>query len=239
MIEYIVIDDESNPRELLIYTIRSLGLPFRLVGEGKSLLEGIDLIKSLRPKVVFLDIQMPVHNGLNIRNFLSEEDFNFKLIFVTAYDQYTIQAIRLSAFDYLLKPIELNELTDCLNRVLKEKNSNEKAYQQLASIEQKNVLVIKSHGGTHFLKVEAIVFIAADGMYSHFQLVDKELLSSKPLKAYEGLHEKLFRCHRSYIINIDYVLKIEGQNVILKGGVEVPISRQNKSRLIEVLKVNS
>lgn len=235
MIKYIVIDDEPNPRELLIFSIESLGLPYQLVGEAKSLIEGVDLIRKEQPDVVFLDIQMPEHIGLKIKSFLNEEEFNFKLIFVTAYDQYTIQAIRLSAFDYLLKPIEYTELSACLERILNEKKT-ENTYQQLKTIENQNVIVIKSHEGTYFINIHEILSITADGMYSKFQLKDKVILSSKPLKMYEQIHDKLYRCHRSHIINLDQIEKIEGQNVVLKGHQQYPVSRNYRAELIEVVK---
>lgn len=235
MIKYIVIDDEPNPRELLIFSIESLGLPYQLVGEAKSLLEGVDLIRKEKPDVVFLDIQMPEHIGLKIKSFLNEEEFDFKLIFVTAYDQYTIQAIRLSAFDYLLKPIEHTELSACLERILNEKKT-ENTYQQLKTIENQNVIVIKSHEGTYFINIHEILSITADGMYSKFQLKDKVILSSKPLKMYEQIHVKLYRCHRSHIINLDQIEKIEGQNVVLKDHQQYPVSRNYKTDLVEALK---
>lgn len=235
MFKYIVIDDEPNPRELLIFSIESLGLPYQLVGEARSLLQGVELIRKEKPDVVFLDIQMPEHIGLKIKSFLNEDEFNFKLIFVTAYDQYTIQAIRLSAFDYLLKPIEHTELSACLERIIKE-NKTENTYQQLKKIENQNVIVIKSHEGTYFINIHEIISITADGMYSKFQLTDKVILSSKPLKVYEQIHDKLFRCHRSHIINLDHVEKLEGQNVVLKDHQRYPVSRNYRTDLIEVLK---
>lgn len=235
MINYIVIDDEKNSRELLIYAINSLDLPFNLVAEGKNLTEGVELIKKLKPHVVFLDIQMPIHNGLKIRDFLTEEETDFKLVFVTAYDQYAIQAIRLSAFDYLMKPIDIIELEDCVRRIINN-NDKEDVYKQLQSIEDNNVLVIKSHGGTHFISINEIESISADGMYSEFSLVNKNVLSSKPLKIYENIHSKLYRCHRSYIVNLNFIDKIDGQNVVLKSGKEIPLSRQNRGNLMELLK---
>lgn len=236
MIEYIVVDDETNPRELLIYTINSLGLPFKLIGEGKNLLEGIELIKSLKPQVVFLDIQMPFHSGLKIKDYLTEEEANFELIFVTAFDQFTIQAIRLSAFDYLLKPIEPLELKDCLNRILDKKEQSNNVFQQLNNIENNNVIIIKSHSGTQFIEIDHIISISAFGMYSQFTIVNDKITSSKPLKMYEQIHKKLFRCHRSYIVNLDYIQKIEGQNLILTSEQKIPLSRQKKKQLIEMLK---
>jgi two-component system LytT family response regulator len=238
MIKYIVIDDEPNPRELLIFSIKSLSLPFQLVGEAKSLLEGVDLIRTVKPDVVFLDIQMPEYNGLRIKSFLNEDELNFKLIFVTAFDQYTIQAIRLSAFDYLLKPIEHFELSECMERIIKEKET-ENTYHQLKNIENQNVLVIKSHEGTYFINIHKIISITADGMYSKFQLTDKIILSSKPLKVYEQIHEKLFRCHRSHIINLDHVEKLEGQIVVLKDQQNYPVSRNYRADLVYVLKGGS
>lgn len=236
MIDYIVIDDETNPRELLIYSIELTKLPFNLVGQGKNLLEGVELIKKLKPQVVFLDIQMPVHNGLKIKEFLKEDETNFTLIFVTAFDQYTIQAIRLSAFDYLLKPIDDSELNECLNRILTQNKKQENVFQQLNSIEDKNVLVLNTHSGSYFINITDILVITADGMYSQFQLEDYNLVTSKPLKFYEDLHPNLFRCHRSYIVNTDYIKRIEGGKIILTNNKEVPISRQKKAKLINLLK---
>lgn len=236
MIDYLVIDDELSPRELLIYKIRDINLPFNLVGEGKNLIEGIELIKKLKPKVVFLDIQMPNFSGLKIREFLNEDELNFKLVFVTAYDKYAIQAIRLSAFDYLLKPIEKNELKDCLNRILEENTSSNDTYHQLLSLDDDNILVVNSHKGANYIKINDIISITANGMYSKFQLKDKILISSKPLKTYQEIHHKLFRCHRSYIVNLDYVQEIKGQFIMLKNKEVISVSRQNKKKLINSLK---
>lgn len=236
MIKYLVIDDEPNPRELLIFSIAALELPYQFVGEAKNLLQGVELIRQEKPDVVFLDIQMPEHNGLKIKSFLKEEEFNFKLIFVTAYDQYAIQAIRLSAFDYLLKPIEQDELAACLKRIIDEKKAAS-TYQQLQTMDDQNVLVIKSHEGTYFIKIHEISSITADGMYSKFQLADKVIISSKPLKVYEQIHDKLFRCHRSHIIHLDHIEKLEGQNVVLKDSRQYPVSRNYRADLIKILKM--
>ncbi|HFS66694.1 MAG TPA: response regulator [Flavobacteriia bacterium] len=239
MIKYIVIDDETNPRELLIYTIENLNLPFKLIGQANNLLDGIDLIKKLKPQVVFLDIQMPIHNGLKIREFLQPDNANFKLVFVTAYSQYTIQAIRLAAFDYLQKPIEENDLNECLKRIIKQENNNNNIYNQLKSIENNNIIVINSHNGNHFINIKDIHFIVADGMYSKFKLKNKNIIASKPLKYYEDLHQKLIRIHRSYIINIDFIEKIKGLFIILKNKEKVPVSRNKKTALIQILKINA
>jgi len=238
MIDYIVIDDESHPRELLIYSIDNLGLDFRLVGEANNLNDGVKLITSLKPQVVFLDIQMPGNNGLKIREFLKDENANFKLIFVTAYDQYAIQAIRLAAFDYLLKPVELNYLKECLTKIIQDKNKSNQTYKQLKSLNDTNVLVIKSHQGTNFIHINDIVYITADGMYSSFVLHNKIITASKPLKFYENIHKNLFRCHRSYIVNIDFIDKIDGQFIKLKSVKKIPISRNKKDALIENIKLS-
>ncbi|HCQ29178.1 MAG TPA: hypothetical protein DIU39_02765 [Flavobacteriales bacterium] len=237
MIEYIVIDDETAPRELLIYTIDSLSVPLMVVGQSNNLLDGVELIKKLKPQLVFLDIQMPLHNGLKIRKFLSEKESNFHLVFITAYEQYTIQAIRLSAFDYLLKPIDTEELKDCIYRVIEQNNDKNNIFNQLQVLDKSNnnVLVIKSHEGTQFVNVEDIITIEADGMYSKFNLKNQTIISSKPLKMYEAVHTDLFRCHRSYIVNINTIEKLDSQFIKLRNNEKIPISRAKKNGLFQLL----
>lgn len=234
-IKYIIIDDEKNARDLLNFSIESIDSSFQIVGQASNLLDGVDLIKKLKPQVVFLDVQMPHYTGLKIRDFLSEQDTDFLLIFVTAYDQYSIQAIRLSAFDYLLKPIDINELEICLERVLNSTSQKSSTFHQLNNLSNKDTITLKSHQGTYFVHINDIQYIEASGMYSNFYLNDRKMVISKPLKSYEEIHPCLMRIHRSYIVNTSFIEKIEGPNLILKNKKSLPLSRNKREACINIL----
>lgn len=209
----IIIDDEKMARVLLKGLIERYCPEVEVLEQCNDLPSGVKAIVKHKPQIVFLDIEMPAHNGLELLNFFDEKDVNFSIIFTTAYSQYAIQAFKLSAVDYLLKPIEPNELINAVSRYKKaqEKPSYEVLKYNLQSEGPKKI-VISSIGSVKFIPVEDITHLKADGAYTEIFMKDHtSLVTSRGLKSFEQTFSEaknFVRCHKSYIINTHYVNEI-------------------------------
>ncbi len=201
----IVVDDERLARKEL----RSLLSEFdeiSIVGEAENLIEAIELIKTKKPEIVFLDIQLQNENGFDL---LEKVDKTFKLIFVTAFDEFAIRAFEINALDYLLKPVNPERLTKTLERLFE---SEEKHESSLRKFEYEDRLFLELGGRSKFLKINHIKHISADGDYTQIFTKDGgKYLITKSLKEWEErLPEKYFvRIHRSTIINFEFIEKVE------------------------------
>lgn len=226
----IIVDDESSARDLLSEIINMEGLPIEVIDKCSSLPEAIKSIRKHQPEIVFMDIEMPKYSGLQVADFI-EDSWNFDLIFTTAYSKYAIDALRLEATDYLLKPIQGNELKACIDRL-------EKRHQQNNS--SKIYLTINGHKESKRIKMEDIMYIQAEGMYSIIVLQNSEKITvSKPLKGIEEqLSAHFMRIHRSFVVNINHIesLKNLGENKLhLVDGSVIPIAKKNRVHLKEVI----
>lgn len=222
----IIVDDESSARDLLSEIILLEELPVEILDKCANLPEAIKSIRKNQPEIVFMDIEMPKYSGLQVADF-KEDSWDFELIFTTAYNKYAIDALRVEASDYLLKPIQGNELRACLER-LENKRSQSK--------NSKIYLTINGHKESKRIKTEEILFIEASGMYSTIVMQNEEqIMASKPLKNIEELlPENFMRIHRSYIVNLDHVHSISnlGENTItLSNENKVPIAKKNRVQL--------
>lgn len=202
----IIVDDERLARREL----RSLLARFKeisVIGEAEDLSETVDLIKSKKPDVVFLDIQLRNENGFDL---LDKIEQNFKLIFVTAFDEFAIRAFEINALDYLLKPVNPERLATAIERLLNdEKNEKETVLRKL---EIDDRLFLEVNERSCFVQVSEISHVSASGDYTEVFTCDgKKFLTEKPLREWEErLPEKHFtRIHRSTIVNLNEVEKIE------------------------------
>lgn len=242
----IIIDDEPRARNLLQKMLAEINNISLEVFTAKNLLEGIKLIEKEQPKIVFLDIELPEHSGLEIFNFI-KTPVTFKLIFTTAYNQYAIEAFKQNAVDYLLKPIDINELEQA---VLKAKNllDNEQLTNQIEDLSKAlqkiaiNKIALEVPKGILFVAHEDILYFEADGMYTNVFLKDGDKkLICKPLKIFvEQLQEEdlFFKCHRSYLVNLQYVVEFsrkDGDQLIMSNQKSVPISKSNKENFLKVV----
>lgn len=246
-IKAFIIDDEAHARTVLRSLLLKNFPELTILGEAESIPKAMDSIYAQKPDVLFLDIEMPHFSGLQINEFLTA-DCDFEIVFVTAYNQYAINAIKLSAFDYLLKPIQIQELKETVNRLIsKRKNtSSSNPSEQFASLEQNlqpnkpKKLVIQSHQGIHYFETEGISHLEASGMYTIIHSANEQFVASKPIKEFEELlTEYFFRIHRSYIINCKFITLYsnkDGGSVTLKNGISLPISRNKKEAFTEYLK---
>ena len=228
----LVVDDESKAREILGLLIKAHvpEIPeVRLAASGN---EATGLLKEFVPDLVFLDIRMPAMNGFEWLGSLSERPFD--VIFTTAYDQYAIQAIRYSAFDYLLKPIDPEDLRNSIKRYLLQPDGNKRNYDNLLyNVSQTDPrqfrLTIATNEGTYYLNPEDIMRCEADGNYTHFYLqTGKHIMASRPLGYFGSLlPESLFiRCHKSHLVNSRWIEVITEKKIQLKDGTDVDVSRR-------------
>lgn len=243
----VIIDDEPNARELLEVIIKDYCPNVRLVGQASDLPSGVSIIRKTQPDVVLLDIEMPEYSGLQLFDFLKEDEITFQLIFATAYTEYAIKAFELSAVDYLLKPLRPKQVQQAIERVinLKEKAQDTERFKALK--ENLNSNVLKKIGlpfadGITFYPLDKIIFFQADGMYTKVHINGEAAqLVSKPIKNFVELlenHPSFFRPHRSYFINLNFMkqfVRSDGGFIIMDTGENIPIARERKAEFQEIL----
>lgn len=229
----IIIDDESQARKLLINLLKEYCPQVEVIADCEDLPNGVKAIRKLKPELVFLDIEMPGHSGLELIDFFDEDDINFGIIFTTAYNQYAVKAFKLSAIDYLLKPIDGEELIDAIKRFEKSIVKKESIQLLKENLSSTSILKIAVPVGqsVRFIHLADIVFLKAENSYTEIILKDESKLTvSRILKNFEDTlieNPNFFRCHKSYIVNQDYIIdyvKSDGGYLILKPMYEIPIS---------------
>ncbi len=238
----LIVDDEAHAKMIMRALLQRVDPQVEIIGEASNLMEAVDLIHTLSPDIVFMDIEMPGHSGLDIRKYLGSP-VQFALVFVTAYDQYAIQAMRISAIDYLLKPLDVNELQECMVRIRARLDLDHDQDIRLKLLEDNRKsnspvkIAIQTLTETHYLNLEDLMYLEADGMYSVFRLADQKIVASKPIKVYEAMLPKnFFRIHRSYLVNLDFVRQYsssDSASVVLKNGMELPLARNRREEFLE------
>lgn len=245
MIQTIIIDDEPFNREFLKAKLAALAPRVQVLALCENGLAGLAAIEKYRPQLVFLDVEMPVMNGLDMLRQIDAPDF--EVIFITSFDQYAINAIKLSALDYLLKPVHSGELIAALARFeakwAKAAPENQKARIQnaLDNFSQKQQateafkLAVATLDGTFFYKLEELVRCQGEENYTRiFFSQKKPMLASKTLREYEELltGHGFLRIHKSHLVNRRFVKSIlPDRRLLLKDGTELEIA---KRRLGEV-----
>lgn len=248
MINAILIDDEQLSRDALRKSLELFCPEVRVISEAGNADEGKLKIEALKPHLVFLDIAMPGKNGFDLLK--SMEKIDFEIIFVTAHDEYTIQAIRYSAVDYMLKPYDENELMEAVARAeqrMKDKtgygNINtflHNIYQRLPNDQMQ--LCIASTKGFQIIKINDVLCCEAQNSYTIFHLSNnQQIVSSKPIGDYELLLSDAFfvRIHKSWLINMKHIKeykKGEGGTVIMNNHKELEVARRKKEHFISELK---
>ncbi len=233
MKKVLIIDDENRTRSLIAKMIDSFGLDVEAIPEGENVQSGIKAIEKHQPDIVFLDIQMPDGTGFDV--IRSVENKNFEVIFITAHEEFAIKAIKFSALDYLLKPVDAGELRAALEKALQvvENAGDHTQFEALNSNIQKSEkrrLVLKTQESVHVVDLDEIIRCEADRNYTSFFLRDnKKILVSKTLKEYETLlaGHNFLRVQQSHLININFVDRYDKKNggaVVMKDGSEVPLS---------------
>ena len=247
MLKAVIIDDEPNAREKMQLLLEKYCRDVTVVASAADAAAGAAAIEQQQPDLVFLDIEMPVLSGFDMLKQLPL--INFEIIFTTAHDHYAIKAIKFSALDYLLKPIDLDQLQEAVKKAIdrrKEKNSA-RQYQTLrenlgkeqASMDQ---MAIPSQTGMIFIKVQDILHCEADSNYTRIFLSNgQKIVSSRTLKEYEDLLDEqgFIRIHHSHLVNKNHIaeyIKGEGGQVRMKDGTTLTVSRRKKEEVLERLK---
>lgn len=237
----IIIEDEKRAQIYLQGVMEQVAPEINIVAICDDLPSGVIAIRKHKPELVFLDIEMPKYNGLEIVNFFGENEIQFSIIFTTAYNQYAIQAFKTSALDYLLKPIDPEELKETLNRYI-QKNST-LFHQQLVSLREsltkETKIAIPDGNNLQLISTEEILYLKADSNYTQVVLQNgKKLITSRILRNFEENlkdYKQFFRCHKSYIVNTTFIetySKSNGGTIVLKNNQEIPVSSEKSEELL-------
>jgi two-component system LytT family response regulator len=247
MIKAIIVDDELGARESLSKMIDKNCKQLEVIAKADSMLAAFEAITNKQPDLVFLDIEMPNGNAFDLLEKFKE--INFNIIFTTAYDHYAIKAIKFSAIDYILKPIDPEELVEAVKRVEKKQTNQpnvlDKQFKTLLSnVRPENKLKkvgIPDGDGLIFINLSDIIRCESDGNYTFFILTNgKKIIASRTLGEYEQMftEDNFFRIHRSHLVNLQHVkkyIKGEGGYVIMADDSQVEVSRRNKNEFLEKL----
>lgn len=245
-IQAIIIDDEADGREALRIALERYFPEINIKRICESPEQGIEAIKSVKPDLVFLDVQMPHLSGFDLLRKVSP--FDFEVIFVTAHDQYAIKAIRFSALDYLLKPVDVDDLRTAVQKVkerLEQKNTSQQYQSVLHNALQNGSkidrLAVPTQDGIEFFHTADIIYCEAQGSYTNILLKGKsKALVSRNLKDFENLlaDSGFCRVHHSFLINMSHVRKYvkgEGGYVIMTDDHHVDVSRRKKDEFLKLL----
>jgi len=241
----IIIDDEPKARLALRLSLQNFCPNIQIIGEADGVESGWQVIKEKKPQLVFLDIR--INGGLGFELLDKFDKPTFKVIFITAYNEFALKAFRYNALDYLLKPIDPDELIEAVKKISQDKISDILTEQinNLLEVSQKKIfdkIALTTSEGTNFLKLKNIVKLVSDGSYTTFHTNSREEITvSRGIKEFETLlpTDTFCRTHQSYIVNIDFVKKIlkeDGGYILLENEDKVPISRRKKNDLMELMK---
>jgi two-component system LytT family response regulator len=247
-ISCILVDDESSGRIVLSELLAKYCPEAQIVAEAENINDAYSKIINLQPDLVFLDIQMPGGDGFELLKKFS--DINFDVIFATSFDRYAINAIRFSALDYLLKPVDVDDLLAAMAKVRKRKEEKEKPKEWVVNLldnldenNKEKKIVIHHKDKVKLLNLSEIVCFEAESNYTHIFTVDgQKYTPARLLKDFEDYlekHENFIRVNKKAIVNLDYVTeysKGEPHIIFLKNGKEYEIGRRKKTEIMGRIK---
>ncbi len=244
MYKAVIIDDEQNAQKAIINIIENFCSDVEIIGTAFDVKSGIKLIISENPDIVFLDIEMPDGTGFDLLQQLPNYDFS--LIFATGHNDFAVKAFKFNAVDYILKPVDIQEVINAVKRALsiKEKSNKDIIIRQLLkSVKEKEhkKLILKTSKDIYIVNTEDIIRCESDGGYTTFFLKDgNNILVSKNLKEYEKLLKdyKFIRTHNSHLVNLNFVEKYgktHGSILYLKDGSQIPVSVRKKEAVLFAL----
>ena len=241
MFKTIIVDDENKGRRSLQRLLELLQAPVEIIDTAATVKEAISKIDSLKPELVFLDIMLQQGTGFDVLEKIKHTKFH--LIFVTAYDQYALQAFRYSAIDYLTKPLDPDLLEESLQRLTelpKEQELSPKLEALKENHKSLDKLALHDAQGIQLVRVKDILYCKSQNNYTEFHLVDqKSILVSRTLKDFDELlgQNGFFRVHQSYLINLNRItqyLKQDGGYVKMEDGTLITVSRRKKEELLKL-----
>ncbi|GGM86914.1 DNA-binding response regulator [Dyadobacter beijingensis] len=249
MLKTLIIDDEQKARNVLNHYLKNAVRQEIEARHAESVEEALKVLEDYQPDIVFLDVEMPHQNGFEF--LLARKNPPYDIVFTTAFNQYAIQAIRFSALDYLLKPVDPEELQAAVDRHLEKVNGAKQETQQLYenlvhNIEKKNVrdfrLAVPTSEGVFFFTLDEILRLEADKNYTSIHLVGKRpFLASKTLKHFDEMlgEFNFIRTHKSHLVNPKYIKQVTHNNqfLLLSDGSRIEISRRKKELVQQYLKL--
>ncbi len=240
MIKALIVEDELYIRKGLISMIQSLDKNIDIVGECESVKEAVTVTKACKPDLIFLDINLK--DGIAFDFLEQVEDLSFQVIFITAYDQYALKAIKNGALDYILKPVDIEELEKAIDKV---KDVSENRQEHLKIVKQqltenkKEHIVLRLQEGYQVIRFDMLMYCQSDKGYTTFYLDNKKsYIASKPIKEFEEqLPDELFvRTHQSYVVNLRFIDKFDKTGYIfLKSGNRIPVSTRKREEFVNRL----
>ena len=247
MISCIIIDDEAKARETFEKIVqRYLPEKLKVVALAGSVKEGVYAIHKFRPDIVFLDIEMPEENGFKLFDYF--EAIFFEVVFLTAFKNYAIKAIRFSAFDYLLKPLDYTELSELIDRYEKKRRSDNNQIKIQALLSNITIgadigskIALPTLTGYQMEKINHIIYCEAAENYTKIYTIRGDsFLVSRTLKIVEEMlpSEYFFRIHKSYLVNMNFVKsynRSEGHKILLENGVELEIATRRNEEFVKAL----
>jgi len=248
MLKALIIDDEKAARFTLQTIVEQYCPDIEIVGIASDVPQAVLLINKNEPDLVFLDIEMPGYSGFDLLDFFKKIDF--EIIFVTAYSQYAIKAFEVSAMDYILKPVEIEQIVAAVEKV-KEKRSKGSLSERIELVKQVyrenkiEKIALPMSDGLHFIRIDEIVLFEADRAYTDIFLVDgSKHTVSKAIRSFEEILQdrtNFFRPHRSYLINLAHIKKyLRGESMVLMDNkATVIVARDKKQAFEQQLKAHS
>lgn len=240
MYKVVIVEDEFNALEVLRKMLNLMFAQIEIVGEFTSFSAVESFLSSNSVDLVFFDIELD--DGVSVDKLKSYNHLDFQVIFITSYKKYAIDAIKVSAVDYILKPVDPDELKSAVKKAF-EKLKSEKEHIALKKMEKQQDelhkrIVIKTSDNTYYLNAEDIISLEAEGAYTMIYTTDRKILTSRNLKHYEIIFEpyNFARSHQKYLINLNHVLSMEGNSdIILTHGYKAKISTRRRSEIVKKL----
>jgi two-component system LytT family response regulator len=240
LIKVIIVDDEPNARKALRGLLNDNFEEIQIVADCSNVPEAVKTINKYKPDLVFLDIDMPGYSGFELLDFFDEEQIWFKIIFVTAYSQHSLKAFESSAVDYILKPVRLEHMRRAIKKsnFLPSDSIQYKVLRDNLSQQQDKKVVLQTSETIYVVNQDDIIFIQAEGSYTKIITVTHGVLTiTKKLLDFEYLETDgpFFRTHRSYLVNLNHVKKIDKKDfvLIMSNEAQVHLAQDKKNQLIE------
>ncbi len=244
-----IIDDEQEARELLEKILNKYIDDIQIVGMADSVEQGVELINNNEINLLLLDVELTDGTGFDILTQLN--NINFEVIFVTGYDKYALNAIKFNCLDYILKPIDITEVKEAVEKArlkIEDKFFKKRISNLLNNLNNKNTnnnkIALPTSKGLEFVKINDIIKLESDQSYTWIYLINNnKILTTKYLKEYENILEgyPFFRVHRAFIVNINHIVKYEkedGGQVVMSDGSIVLISRRKKESFLKKIRIH-
>jgi len=238
MIKAVIIDDIQEAITVLTSDLQNFCEGIEVIGSANGVESGVKIIKELQPDLVFLDIQMPDGTGFDLLEKIGEADF--KLIFTTASDEFAVKAFKFSAIDYLLKPIDPDDLQKAVEKAEHQHNPTSRLELLKDNLQIQKQIALNTVDEIHIVEIKDIIRLESDVNYSRFYFQDgTKLMVTKPLKHFDKLlnEHPFIRIHQSHLVSNNQIksyLKKEGE-VVLKNGEKIPVSSRKKVNLTEMI----